>query len=199
MNLVPITNRKEITKVFDSLRSCLIADSKAFSRKVKWHGDYLSLNLHWHEENGLWVGFGLEGHTRFWCSYGTMNPAENHSLDISCEINVQTEGISRTCGILLKDEGAGRYLAHSGEFGGARKAIEKAAFLDTYDGLTVQLQWPDGCAGKVAILGKLDDESFLANIASYIKAVDAFNAAEKGRTPNVKAHQSAKQKEAQDA
>jgi hypothetical protein len=132
MNLSPITTRRESRVAFHKLRSCLIAGSKKFKRKVGWRGEHGEFNLYWHQDAGFWVVFGLEELSRYWCAYGTLDPNQHGSLEITCEINPPTEGIDRHCGgVFLKDIRSGFYLAHSGRVGGGRKGIGKTPSDDS--------------------------------------------------------------------
>jgi hypothetical protein len=184
MNLSPITIRKENKIAFDALRSCLIAGSKKFKRNVGWPGEHGEYTLHWHEDAGFWVVFGLEELAQYWCAYGTMDPNSHNSVEITCEINPPTEGIDRRCaGIFLKDSGSGLYLAHSGKVGGGRKGIGKTNFLEEYSGSLEEIEWPDGVTAEVVLLGKIGGKSFVNNLAVYIRAVEAFKANATGQTP----------------
>ena len=170
---------------FYALRSCLTGGSEKFNRRLVWPGDHGEFTLYWQEYAGFWVVFGQEGHSRYWCAYGTMDPKSNSSLKIGCEINPPTGEINRhSGGIFLKDSDSRLYLSHFGEFGGGRKGIGKTPFLDIYEGKTEEIEWPDGVTLKVVVIGKIGDESFLGNLASYIMAVEDFKTGETCRTPN---------------
>jgi hypothetical protein len=186
MNLSPITNRKEGKIAFNALRSCLIAGSKKFKRKLGWPGDHGEYDLYWHEGAGFWVVFGLQELSRYWCAYGMMDPNQHGSLDITCEINPPREGIDRHCaGIFLKDIRSGLYLAHSGRVGGGRKGIGKANFLEEYTGSgnRDEIEWPDGVTAEVVVLGKIGGGSFVNNLAAYIRAAEQFKTNATGKTP----------------
>jgi len=184
MNLSPITARKESKIAFDALKSCLSKGAKKLKRKVGWPGDNGEFTLHWHETASFWVLFGEEEPSRYWCAYGTMDPNSHSSVNITCEINPPIEGIDRRCGgILLKDSGAGLYLAHSGKVGGGRKGIGKTRFLEEYSGSLEEVEWLDGVTAEVVLLGKIGGKSFVKNIAEYIRAVEAFKAGATGQTP----------------
>jgi len=184
MNLSPITTRRESRIAFHKLRSCLIAASRRFHRKVGWPGEHGEFTLYWHHDAGFWVVFGLEELSRYWCAYGTMDPNSHASVDITCEINPPTEGIDRRCGgVFLRDSGSGLYLAHSGKVGGGRKGIGKTSFLEQYSGSLEEIEWPDGVTAEVVLLGKIGGKSFVKNLANYIRAVEAFKTNATGQTP----------------
>ena len=184
MNLSPITNRKEGKIAFEALRSCLSARSKKLKRNVGWPGGHGKFNLHWQEDAGFWVVFDLKERSRYWCAYGTMDPNPHSSKNITCEINPPTEGIDRRCGgVFLKDSSSGLYLAHSGGVGGGRHGIGKINFLEQYSGTLEEIEWPDGVTAEVVLLGKIGGGSFVNNIATYLRSVEAFKAAAAGQTP----------------
>jgi hypothetical protein len=184
MNLSPITNRKESKGAFDSLRFCVMAGAKKFKRTVGWPGNHGEFTLYWHEDAAFWVVFSGEELSRFWCAYGTMHPNSHSSVDITCEINPPKEGIDRRCGgIFLKDSGSGLYLAHSGKVGGGRKGIGKTNFLEEYGGSLEEVEWPDGVTAEVVLLGKIGSRSFVEDLATYIRAVEAFKANATGQMP----------------
>jgi len=196
MNLFPITERKAIAIAFGSLRSCLVADAMKFKRKVGRPEKQEDCDVFWHEVYGFWVGFGFEGYRRYWCSYGTLNPKVNDLLDISCEINLPTEGIDRSCAILLKDADSGLYLGINREFGGSRAGMEWDAHINADVGQTLGVEWPDDVVGTIAVLGKIGDEAMIGNLSNYIKAVDAFKALGTARTTNAATRRTTKQNEA---
>jgi len=184
MNLTPITTRKESKIAFKMLKAYLKTGAVRFQRNVGWPGDHGEFSVYWREREQFWVVFGLEELSRYWCAYGTMDPNEGGSLDITCEINPPTDGIDRRCGgIFLKDSASGFYLAHSGKIGGGRKGIGKRAFLESYSGALPEVEWPDGVTAEVVILGKIGGNRFLSNLASFIHHVKTFKADATSQTP----------------
>lgn len=92
------------------------------------------------------------------------------------------EGIDRRCaGSFLKDSRSGFYLAHSGKVGGGRKGIGKTNFLDTYSGSLQEIEWPDGITQEVVLIGKIGGKSFIADLSSFIRSVEAFKASPMGQ------------------
>jgi hypothetical protein len=158
--------------------------SKKFKRNVGWAGGHGEFTLYWHENAGFWVVFWIEGLSRYWCAYGTMDPNKHSSVNITCEINPPIQGIDRRCGgIFVKDSSSSLYLAHSGKVGGGREGIGKQNFLKRYSGSLEEIEWSDGVTAEVVLLGRIGGRSFISNLADYIRAVEAFKAKAMGQTP----------------
>ena len=185
MNLSPIIGRVEAKLAYDVLRKCLKTGARPFKRNLGWPGAHGTFTVYWQDAYRLWATFGIEGRSRYWCSFGTMDPREHPaSLEVTCEINAPIVGVNRRCaGIFLKDSGSGLYLAHSGKVGGERKGIGKTNFLRQYSGSLEEIERPDGVTADVVLLGKIGGGSFIKNLSEYVHAVEAFKADATGLTP----------------
>jgi hypothetical protein len=83
---------------------------------------------------------------RYWCTFGTGEPAEGVSLSIVCEVNIPIEGINRrVAGAFARDEAGLVCLLHGGKVGGGKARVGKETFLEYFtDGRRVPVRWHDG-------------------------------------------------------
>jgi hypothetical protein len=178
MKLSMITEKKGAQTAFTHLRNALTRKAESFVQEVKWPNGRGRFQVFWHSEHGIWAlprkqpPHGQSN--RFWCAYGTQNPALHKSLRIMCEINPPTIDNARSAGAFVRDSGGELYLVHTGRIGGGAKGVGKVRFLDFYKGPRQTVEWPDGRSTEFAIIGRISSPSFLSDLAKFVFAVERF-------------------------
>jgi predicted restriction endonuclease len=93
------------------------------------------------------------------------------------------------------------YIGHSGRIGGGGKGIGKNAFLAFYQkhnaSGTETIQWPDGKAMPLIVIGKVSSPNLLSDIAEFISAVETFKDKTKSRDVGKELDQDAEKAERQ--
>lgn len=100
-------------------------------------------------------------------------------VSIVCEINPPRIGINRQCaGLFIRDSTGSVYLAHSGKIGGGRAGVGKAAFMRSVDkNDVVPVVFPNGQQVEYIVIGRIDDNDFLADLTRFVHAVAEFKKA----------------------
>ena len=120
----------------------------------------------------FWVSFADSGN-RYWNAMGIGNPFKDGST-IIVEINPPKHGINlQVSGAFVEDNEGKVYLVHRGKVGGGRKGIGMNAFLAWYPGALVLIN-DKVRHSKVIVIGALDDEKLIENLAAFTKSVAAF-------------------------
>lgn len=120
----------------------------------------------------FWIAIADSGN-RYWNALGIGNPFKDGSTIIA-EINPPKTGIDRNiAGVFIEDKKGTVYLAHRGKIGGGRKGIGKRAFLDWYKE-PLDLVFDEDRQNLLIVIGALDDEKLIENIAAFTKRVSAF-------------------------
>jgi hypothetical protein len=120
----------------------------------------------------FWVAIA-DSDNRYWNALGIGNPFEDGSTIIA-EINPPKSGIDRNIGgVFIEDKQGAVYLAHRGKIGGGREGIGKKAFLDWYKE-PLDLTYDDDRHTMLIVIGALDDEKLIENLAAFTYNVSAF-------------------------
>ena len=120
----------------------------------------------------FWVSFADSGN-RYWNALGIGNPFKDGSTIIA-EINPPKSGIDRNIGgVFIEDKKGAVYLAHRGKIGGGREGIGKKAFLDWYKE-PLDLTYDDDRHTMLIVIGALEDEKLIENLAVFTYSVSAF-------------------------
>ena len=120
----------------------------------------------------FWVAFADSGN-RYWNALGAGNPFREGSTIIA-EINPPKAGINRrVSGAFVKDDEGRIYLAHRGRVGGGRKGIGKKAFMAWYPE-TTDLVTDGGRRTEMIVIGALDAEKLIENLAAFTNSVAVF-------------------------
>jgi hypothetical protein len=173
----PLVDEKEINEAFAVFSSHVTEGGKQVQSVVGYQGGNEAVTLTWHADKKLWVLLEPERLiNRFWCAFGTDNPATASMVSIACEINPPRIGFNRRCaGLFISDSTGAVHLAHSGKVGGGRAGIGKTAFLSSRDkNDIVPVIFPDGQKFEYIVIGRIDDGEFLADLAKFVHAVAEF-------------------------
>lgn len=137
-----------------------------------YQGGGREVMLHFLERLNFWVGNADSGN-RYWNALGIGDPfVDDHP--IIAEINPPKSGIDRRIsGLFCRDRNGRVHLAHRGRVGGGRKGIGKNAFLAWYPRPLDSVD-DDGRRDRVIVIGALDDNSLLAELAAFTKSVAIF-------------------------
>lgn len=184
MRLTPLTDPESFKTAYSALTESL-THPKPVTRTLGWQGGHADISVHWHEKFGFWVGFDFNPkESIYWCPFGTVDPAEHRTLNITFEPNMHIAGAKRNrSGVLLKDHLGDLYFAHTGRIGGGKKGVGRRLFL-TYFGEPLEtIEWSDGILSDIFVFGKIGAPSFYENIARYLRAIEAFKANANARVP----------------
>ena len=114
-----------------------------------------------------------DSRNRYWNALGTGDPFKDGSTIIA-EINPPKGGIDRrVSGAFVEDSVGNVYLAHRGKIGGGRKGIGKKAFMRWYQE-AIDLVKDGGRHSEMIVIGALDDEKLIENLAVFTNNVSAF-------------------------
>jgi len=177
VSLTPLTDRDEIRQAFDITVSNLKDGAFAVNRKVGWHGGGGEFDIYWRSKEQFWFFVDPDREvTRYWCCFGTSDPANADNLTIVGEINPTKEGINRrNAGMFLVDQEGLTYLAHSGKVGGGRKGIGKSSFMAAYQGRNIaEVKWPDGITTTAIVVANIKDENLPERISDFVRAIQQF-------------------------
>jgi len=123
----------------------------------------------------FWIAFADSG-SRYWNAMGIGNPFKDGST-IIVEINPPKDRINlQVSGAYVEDSAGKTYLVHRGKVGGGRKGIGMNAFLAWYPGALVLIN-DKVRHSKVIVIGALDDEKLIENLAAFTKSVATFKEA----------------------
>lgn len=178
--LAPVTDKAEIAEIYERFVEALTRSATPIRKRVGWPSGTGEFDVYWHPNERLWSLFDpRRTRNRYWCCFGPNDPANSRTLSIGCEINFVFEGVNRrVAGAFLKDEGGRVYVGHSGNVGGGRKGVGKAAFLNYYDSpVRERVAWPDGKTTEMLIIGMLDSDTLVGNVAAFVSEVASFKEA----------------------
>ena len=148
------------------------AASRSGPITVGYQGGGEEVMAHFVSSLKFWVAFADSGN-RYWNALGIGNPFKDGST-IIVEINPPKTGINRrVSGAFIKDSAGKVYLAHRGRIGGGRKGIGKKAFMNWYQEATDRVN-DDGRYNDMIVIGALDDEKLVENLAAFTYIVVAF-------------------------
>lgn len=185
MSLFPVTSRKEVEAAYRKFARSMKHRAKRLRRYVGWRGGGEKHTVYWHVSEGIWCLLKDAGN-RYSCGFGTENPLETDSLSITVEINPPYEGvIPSVAGLFVQDNTGVVYLAHKGKLGGGRKGITGAAFMGSYRGSNIEpVAYAGGQTRKAIVIGRVDSDRLLAQIAHFVCEVGRFKAlAASGKLP----------------
>jgi hypothetical protein len=148
-------------------------------KRLGYQGGSMEKAVCWVAGEGVWLSNYRE-ENRWWNGFGTVDPRETQMLTITVEINPPMDGVDRRCaGAFLRDDRGRLYLTHTGRVGGGRKGIGKREFLSRFKGSIAEV---DGY--EYILVGRLDADDFIRNVAGFVKVVDAFKNEVAGAVPN---------------
>ncbi len=176
--MYPLSTATELTaayrKLYQGLRKA--ADGR-HTKTVGWPGGSNRYDkVYSCSKHGFWFVYDDEtsaSDLRHWCAYGCES-IDLPVLSVTVEINPPAKGIyRRAAGLFLKDSSGKIYLAHSGKIGGGKKGVGKNAFMKSYKGERVTVEW--GNEQSVALLiSELDLRVLGQNVGSFIREVRQF-------------------------
>lgn len=173
----PLTDKAEIAAAFGRFVDRLTGGVAPIRKGMGWRGGWSEFDVYWHPAEHVWCVLEPEfAETRYWCCFGPDDPTGPSDLSIGCEINFAYEGINRrVAGAFLRDAEGRVYIAHSGKVGGGHEGVGKVAFLKYIDSpVRVAVAWPDGQTTEMLIIGMLDADGFVGNVATFVSEVASF-------------------------
>lgn len=173
----PLVEKSAIDEAFAVFSHSIKAGGKAIETTIGCQGDNETATVIWHPDQKLWVLLDAQRlANHFWCAFGTEDPSGASMVSITCEISPPSSGISRrSAGLFINDNNGVVYLAHSGRIGGGRAGTGKAAFLTSRNqNDVVPVQFPDGKETEYIVIGQIDDDDFLDDIAKFVHTIAAF-------------------------
>lgn len=154
------------------------AATKKVSAFVGYQGGSEEGEVYWLAKHDIWACF-KPGWNRFWNAFGRGEPSPGGHLSIVVEVNFHYEGIGRRiAGAFARDLRKRVYVVHRGGIGGGRKGIGKALFRRQFSGQWIPL---DEGRDMVALIGHLEGNRFLAQLASFVTDVARIKAQTKSR------------------
>ena len=173
----PVVDKQEIDQAFAVFSHSVTAGGQQVECTVGYQGGSENATLTWHPDKELWALLQADRFDdRFWCAFGTVSPLTNSMVSITCEVNSSRVGINRRlAGIFISDSTGAIHLAHSGKIGGGREGIGKTAFLSSRsENDVVPVRFPNGQEFEYIVIGCIDDNDLLANLATFVHAVAEF-------------------------
>ena len=170
-------DKKEIDKAYAIFSESVTTGGQKVECVVGYQGGSETATLTWHPDKGFWALLEPDRiENRFWCAFGTASPVENALVSITCEINPPRSGCNRQCaGLFISDSAGAIHLAHSGKVGGGRAGVGKSAFLGSRNkNDLVPVRFPDEKETEYVVIGRIDDDDFLAELAAFVYAVEEF-------------------------
>lgn len=175
--LTPLTDKAEIADAYVQFVGRLKSGVDPIRKGLGWPGGWGEFDVYWHPTERVWCVLEPEfAGSRYWCCFGPDDPATPNDLSIGCEINFAYEGVNRRiAGAFLRDAEGRVYVAHSGKVGGGHEGVGKSAFLKYIDSpVRVAVAWPDGQTTEMLIIGMLDADGFVGNVATFVSEVASF-------------------------
>jgi hypothetical protein len=132
---------------------------------------------YWQPQYGIWVAIRLDTERgKYWCSYGTRDPAQARAQTFVCQINVQRTGdLWRTAGSFAKDGKGQVYYVHTGKIGSGN------GFSQWYRGPRATVRWANHAPTTPFVVGRLDDRRFVENLATYVNTIARFRAGDRNQ------------------
>jgi hypothetical protein len=173
----PLVEKSAIDEAFAVFSRSVKSGGKPIETAVGCPGESETLTVTWHADKQLWILLDptrLANH--FWCAFGTEDPSDTAMVSITCEISPPSSGISRrSAGLFITDNNGVVYLAHSGRVGGGRAGTGKAAFLTSRNqNDVVPVQFADGKETDYIVIGQIDADDFLDDVAKFVRTVAEF-------------------------
>jgi hypothetical protein len=173
----PLVEKSAIDEAFAVFSRTITAGGQPVEATIGCQGDNETATVTWHADQKLWVLLDpkrLANH--FWCAFGTEDPSDGSVVSITCEISPPSSAISRrSAGLFINDNNDVVYLAHSGRIGGGRAGTGKAAFLTSRNqNDVVPVQFPDGKETEYIVIGEIDADDFLDDVARFVHTVADF-------------------------
>jgi hypothetical protein len=175
MQLTAVQGVEDVKDTFRKFEACLSKGAKIcedFTLVYPPPDGPVVRTAYWHPGEGIWAVLEPdEADGRYWCSYGIQDPERARAQKYVCQINVKWRGDGKAvAGAFATDERRRVYLVHSGRLGSGN------AFTDSYNGQRASVQWPGAREDERFVIGALDDRHFVANLATYVKAIDRYRA-----------------------
>ena len=124
-------------------------------------------------ELDLWYAMQPQG-KKCWNGFGIGQPAAGKKVSIAAEINFPAEGLNRAVsGVFAEDDDGGVWVLHRGKIRGG-----KELFFRHFDGETLTAD-DGGKEDTFALVGRLDDADFAAELAAFVKEILRIKAAAK--------------------
>jgi hypothetical protein len=179
-HLRAIDGRNESLAAFHLLKECLQTDSQVFpDHLIGWQGGGSRCATHWFSKLGFWAVLEESppnaNKRRFWNCFGINDPAQQHMLTITVEINPPHEGENRRVGgLFVRDEDGSIYIAHTGRVGGGRIGIGQNAFREFAPGHWWREIDTQSGTRIAALLGPIDSRDFANQVADFVHKVADF-------------------------
>ena len=173
----PVIDEEEIAEVFAAFSQIVAKGGQQVECVIGYPGDNASSTLVWHLDKKIWIALEPERvGNRYWCAFGVDDPLVYSMVSITCEINPPRIGYNRQiAGLFIIDSAGAIHLAHSGRIGGGRPGIGKAAFMSSRNqNDVVPVRFPDGRESDYIVIGRIDDQDFLDELAGFVHAVADF-------------------------
>jgi hypothetical protein len=178
-----INDRDESLAAFQLLKDVLSNDAQIFpDHLIGWQGGSRRHAAYWFPAVGIWAvlepfppSFKKGPGHRFWNCFGIGNPAEQHTLTITIEINPPHAGEDRrVAGLFARDADNCTYIAHTGKVGGGRTGIGPQSFREFLQDYPWQEIETQSQSRRAVVLGPLDAPHFLHQLADFVHNVADF-------------------------
>lgn len=174
--LVPVTDAVEVGAAMDAFEATMTGGATRSLRSVGYRGGGGKYDVYWRSTEQIWSHFGMAD-SRYWCVFGSQDPAEHSNLSISCEVNPPLSGVNRQCaGLVMKDASGRKYIGHTGKIGGGKTGVGKSAFFEHYTGALEPIVWPDGREDEIVLIGRVDGAHLPRQLAQFMRVVERIKA-----------------------
>lgn len=167
----PLIDADEMKDTFNLLCEILMKGEE-LRRPLNFFKSGEDPEIFWHDKERIWVTLGYY-ENRYCIVCGTDNPKVNFkSLEIICTFNAPFEGVNRRCaGVFLRGAGDKVYLGHSGFFPNFHKSVAEKELLGW-----MPVQWPDGKKSKIIVVGPIEEETLVTDMAKFVHEVKKYKA-----------------------
>lgn len=181
MSLTRVTDEKVVKSAVRTIDRDFKARGKRFDTVIGFPGGSDDAVAYWVDEAGIWLSrhdeWDGEIINRFWCGYGTTNPAEGGPVPIAVEINFPRQGINRRVKGMLASDAEGRLLiCHNGQLGGRLGAGTQEAFARFWGREMVSVLDDEGRSTDAFAVAEVGSERMVEQIAEYVRACAAVKA-----------------------
>lgn len=177
--LARVTKRADVARAVRSIHDRFRKGGKAIRTTIGFPGGSVEETAYWRADAGVWLALHSDWSvTRHWSAYGVVTPTSDTAVPIAVEINPPIEGVNRQVAGFIASDGTHTYLCHTGRVGGGREGINQRAFIAWRGDSRVEVADGDGRSTSAFIVGCVDSEEFMAQIADFVKLVAQFKARE---------------------
>lgn len=183
MPLTLVTDPAKMEEAFELLSDRLKEGSKLYpNHNVGWPSDNDDFDVYWQPALEFWATL-RRGQTSYLCGYGLMNPALSPSLELTVQINpTRVFTGNSAAGAFLADGEGNFWLAHTGVLTKGHGSLG-TQFIDQYEGPVELIDWPNGKAKTLLVIGQINDSAFLKLLAQYVKTVAEFKSKDQDMVP----------------